>query len=60
MTLEWYNQGATEGSVNEPVSYQLAGAGTNGLGQGALVHFAEVGNLTEQDDNDFCEFFFIE
>ncbi|KAF8844291.1 hypothetical protein BDN67DRAFT_943495 [Paxillus ammoniavirescens] len=42
--LQWY----TNGSDWEFVSYQLAGAGSNGVSQGILVHFSEdyAGNET--------------
>lgn len=49
MSVEWFQP--SPGNTNEQVSYQLAGAGTNGLSQGALVYFSEEGNLTD----DICE-----
>ena len=56
---EWYIPGQmTPGSNSALVSYQLAGAGTTGLSQGALVHFAEIGNMSNQSASDFSTFFF--
>ena len=45
--------------MNDVISYQLAGNGTNGLSQGALIHFAEIGNLTNQSASDICTVSFV-
>lgn len=52
ISLEWFKDGA----VGDSVIYQLAGAGTNGLAQGALVNFADVGNTMDRSDSEFCAY----
>jgi hypothetical protein len=61
LALQWLLPGSIQaGFDQENVSYQLAAANTNGLNQGALVHFAEVGNMSNQSASDFsaCRLFY--
>lgn len=51
-SLQWYILD-TPGGVSDTISYQFVGAGTNGLSQGALVHFSEIGNMSNQSATDF-------